>query len=85
MLKNYTPKEEYPVLNLESKIPFGKYRDSLISFTIDKDPRYMKWFRDVANIDDKTFRVITEKAIEAEKFDEFIRDELRGMTLDDIL
>jgi len=83
MLEEYTPKEEFPILTMESKIPFGKLKDKVIKESIIKSPQYMRWFRDIANIDDEVFKAITISYDEWKKEYEWMKEELMGMTLAD--
>lgn len=34
---------DYPPLDFEDEIPFGKHKESTVAEVIDDDPKYMAW------------------------------------------
>lgn len=75
------------------KIPFGKYKGTVMELLINRDLGYAKWlwYENISPMTDRLDEYIERRLEEEEdhnmriNFNSIIRDELRGMTLDDIL
>jgi hypothetical protein len=73
---------EYPPLNLESNLPFGKYKGDLLEDVIMEDPGYVEWLIENTDVtlDPKAMELLDASLDNIEPNTPYLEDPYWGQT-----